>query len=121
MCDVGQTIRVLADFPISSEESLSQRLLEPERGRDAAIDLGGGVFAMHVNLFRRHPVDVELGEADGVVNLKQSNKMQTNTNIFCEKAFVMLSKGFSVLFAYQQHLCIKVITHFALSFIFPFC
>jgi hypothetical protein len=91
MCDVGQTIRVLADFPISSKESLSERLLEPERGRDAAIDLGGGVFAMHVNLLRRHPVDVELGEADGVMNLKQSNKMQMNTNIFCEKGFVMLS------------------------------
>jgi hypothetical protein len=90
MCDVGQTIRVLADFPISSKESLSEWLLEPKRGRDAAIDLGGCIFAMHVNLLRRHPVDVELGEADGVVNLKQNNKMQTNTNIFCEKGFVML-------------------------------
>jgi len=69
MCDVGQPIGVLANFSVTSKEPLAERFLEAERGRDAAVDLRRRVLAVHVHLLRRHPVDVELREVDGVMDL----------------------------------------------------
>jgi hypothetical protein len=70
MSDVGQPIGMLANFSVTSKEPLAERFLEAERGRDASVDLRRGVLSVHVHLLRRHPVDVELREVDGVVDLQ---------------------------------------------------
>ena len=61
---------MLAEFLVAPEEAVPGGLLEAERGRDAAVDLRGGVLPVEVHLLGRHPVHVELGEVDRVVNLK---------------------------------------------------
>ena len=60
---------MLTEFLVSPEEPVSRGLLEPERRRDAAVDLRGGVLPVEVYLLGRHPVHVELGEVDRVVHL----------------------------------------------------
>ena len=69
---------VLAEFLVPPEEAVSRGLLEAERGRDAAVDLRGGVLPVQVHLLGRHPVHVELGEVDRVVHLKQTTRWRVN-------------------------------------------
>ena len=60
---------MLAQLLVPPEQPVARGLLESQRCRDPPVDLRRRVLPVQINLLWTHPVHVELGEAERVVDL----------------------------------------------------